>query len=136
MTSCLEHHKICNAECCKSFTIIINNMWVDKLKKGKFLKIHFPFMSMDKRTFYTMHGARYIRNLLIIKLDNFKVIKRGGRDYLKIYRTCDNLNNNLCELHPYGKPEVCKRLDENSAQTLSDRDEVYLTDNCMYKVIK
>ena len=120
--NCLCWLKHCHSECCKTFTI--SNAKQFKPVKGR--KIVFPTkLSISRQKYYRLHGCEYVHGILRIPVNEFK----WDGDNLEIRNQCEWLNNKgLCS-HYNDRPEICKRLNN---ETKNDKD-IVLTPNCLYR---
>lgn len=124
--NCKQWLHRCCAECCK--TVLLNINPVALKNGGKYLTIlpSTPLGPGD-RAYYKLRDVEMIRGYLRFKKERIRIIGQ------KIYyiHTCSALENNLCKLHPNGKPEICKYLTLETAQ--NPERNVYVTDNCLFK---
>lgn len=122
--SCLEWHKHCNAECCRMFSLSAPQKWED-LKEGDTVHIR-CFDPPSMKWYYALHGARYERGIITVKLGKFHV----NNGMLHIMRTCDYLTEeNKCKGHPDSKPKTCRELNLSTCK----EKRFVLTPNCMFK---
>jgi hypothetical protein len=124
-SSCLEWHKHCQAECCK--TIIVN------ITKGEYdasegrIRMR-SFVLPDMQRYYEFHGVRCCRGILFFRKD--KIIEVKGK-YVYV-QPCVMLTDDLkCKLHNKNKPKICVILDEDYAK--GKHKELVVTDNCLFK---
>ena len=128
--SCLTQHPKCNAECCRSFDLVMPND-LTKIQSGQTLSLYKP-CTQDIAKYYKLHGARYAHGLLTVKLDKFKVTGQT----ITFYRDCDYLTKDLlCKHHGTSRqPNVCKSLDIN--KPLSEQPKnVAVTENCIVREV-
>lgn len=136
MKTCLDHHKICNAECCRVFYLRLTIIELNKAKKGKilFLKRN---LTEDRIWHYKLRGCSYYPGgKLIVPSDTFtiKVIKElnNRKILVAFYKDCKLLDGNLCSGHPENKPEICKKLTWKTAKEIKKHGG-RLTPDCMYR---
>jgi len=124
---CLSHHKICNAECCRYFSVRFTQKRLRDLKYGMTIRTKAE-LSEDMINYFILHGCDY--NLkekeLVIVLGRFKYDFKNKR--LIIFRKCNNLEGNLCTVHPDRKPKICTDLTEESVKNGSEP-----TPNCLLR---
>lgn len=121
---CLDHLNICNAECCREYSLT----FLDKIpilevgQKKLSVKI---ILTQDKAHYYRLHGADYTRGVLRIPLKDFEF--KGNILFIK--SKCKLLTSeNKCLTHP-SKPVICKMLNEETAKNPVG---FYVTPNCIY----
>ena len=124
--NCLQWHKHCNSECCRS---IVLNVDLKELDAGvKYLAIKPKNkLGIDDIRYYRFHDVEYVRGLLRFKKERIVVV---GRKVFYIH-DYSRLDGNLCLDHPNKKPLLCQELNLETAKILKDRFE--LTNNCLFK---
>lgn len=121
---CINWHKHCNAECCKSVLIGVN---LKRLYEAKeYLLIKVGTISPSDQYYYKLRGVRYTRGTLRFRKDKIKII--DGKVYYK--ETCSMLDGNMCKIHFTGKPKLCQEL---TIKTCHQTDRFVLTPNCLFK---
>lgn len=125
-TGCLDWHKHCNAECCRFIRIpwISNEM----PKKNTNILLNPRKLSPDMIWYYKLHGCTYSRGYLSIPTRGRRLEFEEGL-WLRIYRDCDLLKDNMCTGHPQNKPKFCRDFNENS-----DPKTVCFTTNCLFSI--
>lgn len=128
---CLDWLPNCEAECCKMFQIILNN--VSEVPAGLTqISIKKPLIK-DKIRYYELHGCKYDRRtcLLTIPLGNHKV----EGNVVTIFRDCEALTPDLlCSLHGEDRqPSWCHHP---SMLNYKDLPGVIITDRCLFKLKK
>lgn len=123
--NCLCHLEVCQAECCKEFKITLLQM--QRLFKG--YELSWLVQDEDMKNYYKLHGLIVRRNVVTIKLNNYK---QEGR-IITIFAKCQALtDNNLCSLHNTPQqPKLC-----NYPNNTGTGGKVYLTHNCVYKKVE
>ena len=123
--NCLCWLKVCDAECCKQFRLIVNPR--QHYKKGQQLIIN--DVDEDYKKYMALHNQEVFKDGVRITLDNFKKVGK----YLFIYTRCSMLNaQNQCRLHNSPEqPKACKFPNKDGR-----RKDIYLTPNCLYKNVK
>ncbi|NCD07802.1 MAG: hypothetical protein EOL97_16960 [Spirochaetia bacterium] len=120
--NCLCHLKVCQAECCKEFSLIIPK--TQRIYKGMIIRqvINDP----DLINYYKLHGIKFEGKIGIFKLFDYK---RDG-EILTLYMRCNALTEqNLCSLHNTNQqPKVCHYPNKKGIGA-----NVYLTQNCLFK---
>ena len=120
--SCLNHLKICNAECCKELTIDFGV----KIRAYKGLRLKWVSNDVMLNHYYALHNAHIHNNLVSIVLNRFK--QKGSK--ITIYGDCKALKDNLCIFHNTDKqPGICKYPNPNHRRAC---EGIYLTPNCVY----
>lgn len=122
--SCLDWHKYCKAECCK--TVFLNVSPEELEEKGSFISIH-EKIDFDEMRYFKLRGVRYVHGAL--RFPKSKCISLGG-GVIYVNR-CELLDGYLCKGHPDRKPNLCKALTLESAQKPNQGFRV--TDNCLFK---
>ena len=106
-SSCLDWHGVCDAECCKKFTVSSKRLLVHKSNFEKGLVVFLPPSSFDVRRYLRLHGVVFVHGFARVKAE--KVVFAGG--VVVVFRRCSWLDNdNLCLGHPDDKPWVCKNF--------------------------
>lgn len=125
--SCLNWHKYCNAECCRSISFTYDVKKDVKVKRGMFFVAKFNGkISEDLKRYYDLHDVRVRDSRVMVRIKDFDI--RDG--LLIIHKKCKLLNDDLtCSAHPDKKPEVCKELNEN---TINEK-RFLSTPNCMFR---
>lgn len=120
--NCLCHLNICNAECCREFSITLLRR--ERLFKGK--EISWICNDTDLLNYYALHGLTVKKNIVTVKLKEF--IQTSNN--VKIFSRCTALSEtNLCTLHNTDKqPKICAYPNKTGTG-----GKVYLTPNCIYK---
>lgn len=123
-SSCLDWHKYCNAECCKTIFLNITKERFDAATKYFIMRI--DAISPSDQHYFRLHDVRYTRQTLRFLKERISII-----DGKYIYtHPCEKLNGNLCELHFSGKPHICQELTE---ETCMQTGRFCLTENCLFK---
>lgn len=124
--SCLDWHKHCKAECCKSISFTYRGSGKN-IKRGMFFVTKLEGeMTEDLKKYYNLHDVRVKNNRVMVRIKDFEI--RDG--LLIVYKRCKLLNDDLtCKGHPDDKPDVCKELDET---TVNDK-RFLVTSNCMFR---
>jgi Fe-S-cluster containining protein len=122
---CTCHLKICEAECCKEFTITFNE---DPLEfKGRKIVSIRKELSTSMAWYYRLHNCDYTRGVLRVPLRNAEFV--GNKIIFR--ERCKLLTkDNLCKTHPV-KPEICKELTWETAKM--EGKTFYLTPRCLFK---
>lgn len=124
-TSCFDWHKVCGAECCKSYVLISDDFLKKRYRKGEVIRMPVT-CSADMVWYYELHGARVINGVLTVKLIDFT--QKGRR--LTVHRTCNYLTNELkCAGYPTDRPSICQDFNRETAKYMPD----YITPNCLFK---
>ena len=126
---CLEWHSVCNAECCRQYTIETPREIGNACTKGDEIIINKP-LNQDVAWYYKLHGARYVHGETHIKLDKFAVT--GNR--LTVFRKCGALTDELkCKYHGTPQqPKIC--ADPKVHEPLSAQpSNVGVTPNCIIR---
>ena len=124
--NCLQWHKHCNAECCKTIKININPKELDNV--STYLSIAQPGLGMSDIRYYRYRDVDYIRGNLRFRKERITVI--GGNVYY--FFPCKMLDGNFCMEHENDKkPEICKALTVDTAKLPGN--PFYLTPNCLFK---
>jgi hypothetical protein len=122
--NCICNLKICQAECCKQFTIM-NNPDV-KLEKGTIIR--WEEKNDDLRYYFELHNGMIHHNWVLFALDNFEI--KGNKVY--VYERCKMLgNDNMCTVHNTDKqPKICQY--PNKEHNGKDKG-IFLTENCIFR---
>ena len=122
---CLCHLRICKAECCKSFNLIIpENNKIDFRRSELFAAIT---LTDDLKHYYKLHGCRVEKNGIVISMRRYKF--EGNK--LTVYMRCKALTPDLkCILHEKNEqPQICR-----SPNIRGDPiPGANVTPNCLYK---
>lgn len=120
--NCLCHLNICNAECCREFSITLLRR--ERLFKGK--EVSWICNDTDMLNYYELHGLTVRKNVVTVKLREF--IQEGNK--VTIFQKCNALTeDNLCKLHNTDKqPKLCAYPNKTDICK-----GVYYTPNCIYK---
>lgn len=120
--------KHCQAECCKIAYINLSPIYLKE--KGKYLNVHKGLLK-DDIWYWKLRGVRYVHGVLMFEK---KYCKPLGNRILYV-RKCDKLTeDNLCGGHPFDKPKICQKLNEETAIAGDNSFEV--TPNCLFKYKK
>ncbi len=126
--SCLEWHKHCNAECCKSIFIHSNIM---KLYSIGDMLIVDKILTPDDRWYFKLHGVTCLRQQLRFPKKHI-YIQHKDKNTLLYMRKCDYLlPDNTCKGHPDKKPKICQKL--TNAMVSGGLKGIALTYNCLYR---
>lgn len=120
--NCLCQLPICQAECCKEYSINIDPHKV--YKKGQVLTFK---VEGDKRFYMLLHGAVSIDDKHVaIMLENFK--KQGKK--MIIFSKCRLLTEgNMCSEHfTKNRPKMCEYPNKDGIRT-----DMYYTKNCIFR---
>ena len=121
--NCLCWHKYCNSECCRIIFLDIDPEILDT--PGEYIKVK-RALNYDEKLYYTLRDVKYVHGFLLFKKD--RCIVKDGR---VLYITkCSLLAGNLCSAHPHRKPNICKKLTEETASSKKGFD---LTENCLFR---
>jgi len=123
--NCVQWHKHCNAECCRSISLNIDSKLLEG--GGRYISVNPGKLGMSDIKYYSNHGVDYLRGLLRFKKERIEVI---GRKVIYFW-DCNRLNGNLCLDHPDKKPKLCKALTLDSAKVINKTFGV--TPNCLFK---
>jgi len=120
--NCLDNLPICNASCCRSFSVIMPN----DPKRGSTVRI--PIRDMDSARYYKLHGVRVAHGLGFITVRDY--YRSGERIVFRV--VCQALgSDNHCMIHAT-KPLICKSLDWGTAK----ESRFFLTEGCIFKEAK
>lgn len=123
--NCLEWHKHCNAECCRS---VFLNIPLEMLEGGgRYVLVNPGKIGLSDIKYYKNRDVDYLRGLLRFKKERIEVI---GRKIIYFW-DCSRLNGHLCLDHPDKKPELCKMLTLDTAKLPGQ--PFALTPNCLFK---
>uniref|UniRef100_A0A6M3JJD6 Uncharacterized protein n=1 Tax=viral metagenome TaxID=1070528 RepID=A0A6M3JJD6_9ZZZZ len=111
--NCLDWIPICNADCCRLFTLEINGISNEEMQtkifKGEILTLR-KICTKDQALYYKIHGVKYKHGLITIDTNIFRSITLNKKSKkFEFRRDCDWLIGTLCKEHDTGrKPEICK----------------------------
>ena len=120
--SCLEWHKHCKAECCRTVHILLDPKAL--LSKEKYVFVH-HFLTNDMKWYYKLRGVTYVHGVLRFPKEN--CFSAGNK--IVFVGECKLLNNYMCKGHPDKKPDICKDL----TATSTNKPNVVITPNCLFK---
>lgn len=123
MTTCLECHHKCKARCCTTIAFYgLKKRW----RRGETVRLSVENITPDMEWYYKLHRVHYHNGVLsFILLDH-----EWDNKILLVNKKCDYLQDDLtCKGHPDDKPNVCKELNETTAQ----EKRMYITKGCMYE---
>lgn len=120
---CLCWLEYCEAECCSQIRFRLNPQ-SDVVFAEDVVRIHIR-MTPDLRKYLELHRITLEGDVMVVPRENCTV----SPNRIEVRMHCTALQNDfLCQLHPDGKPEGCKRLTWETAQ---DRN-YFITPRCLY----
>lgn len=129
MNDCADHLSICQAECCKEFTLR-DYPFKKELVKGMIIRFYKACNKQGIR-YYKLHGCNYAHGTISFALKEWAI---RGKDLI-IKNVCEGLTDDLqCKYHGTNKqPTMCQKPNAKEHDNLIDID---IVPKCKYYEVK
>jgi Fe-S-cluster containining protein len=121
-SDCMCWLDVCKGECCRVFVVKTD---IPSFKKGQHIVIKYN-LSQDMIRYFKIHGCTYSNGILSFTLKKFKL--ENGE--LFVYKKCKHHGSDYkCKIY-HKRPEICRELNYETR----NREHIYLTENCLFKI--